>query len=209
MKRRLTVILAGGEGRRIGGGKPLRILAGETLVERAIRTARGWSDDVRVAVRESGQVTGSDLPVLVDLPGLEGPLAGIGAALHAAREIGADEVLALPCDTPFLPADLGERLHQGMKGRAVAIGASGGELHPASALWRTEALDALAAYSATGRRSLIGFADQVGFATVEWPPPTFFNINDPEALAEAERLLASEIEGFDSRAGRERRSPRA
>ena len=54
------VILAGGEGRRIGGGKPERLLGGETLLDRALRSARDWSDDVFVATGES------------DMPGIEG-----------------------------------------------------------------------------------------------------------------------------------------
>jgi molybdopterin-guanine dinucleotide biosynthesis protein A len=43
------VILAGGEGRRIGGGKPMRMLGGETLLDRALAIGRRWSDDVLVA----------------------------------------------------------------------------------------------------------------------------------------------------------------
>ena len=43
------VILAGGAGRRIGGGKPLRMLGGVTLLDRALAIARAWSDEVLVA----------------------------------------------------------------------------------------------------------------------------------------------------------------
>ena len=51
-----VVILAGGEGTRIGGGKPLRRLAGERLIDHALRTAHGWSNMVAVAVRDPGQM---------------------------------------------------------------------------------------------------------------------------------------------------------
>ena len=50
------VILAGGEGRRIGGGKPQRLLGGETLLDRALRRARSWSDEVLVAARHGGDI---------------------------------------------------------------------------------------------------------------------------------------------------------
>lgn len=38
-----VVIMAGGEASRMGGGKPLRLLGGRTLLNRAIERAQGWS----------------------------------------------------------------------------------------------------------------------------------------------------------------------
>jgi molybdopterin-guanine dinucleotide biosynthesis protein A len=173
-----VVILAGGEGRRIGGGKPQRLLGGETLLDRALRRARSWSDEVLVAAREGGD--------LQDDPAIEGPLGGVAAALA----LGGD-VLTIACDMPFLPDDLPARL---MGDATVAVAASGGRLHPVCALWKAEARAALPAYLATGRRSLTGFAEAAGYAAVEWPVEPFdpfFNINDPTDLARAEALLRS------------------
>lgn len=170
------VILAGGEGRRIGGGKPQRLLGGETLLDRALRRARSWSDEVLVAAREGGD--------LQDDPAVEGPLGGVAAALA----LGGD-VLTIPCDMPFLPDDLPARL----RSEAVAtIAASGGRLHPVCGLWKTGAVAILPAYLATGRRSLTGFAEAVGYQAVEWPAEPvdpFFNVNDEADLARAEALL--------------------
>jgi molybdopterin-guanine dinucleotide biosynthesis protein A len=167
------VILAGGEGRRIGGDKPQRLLGGETLLARALRRARGWSDDVVVATAEN------------DLPGIEGPLGGVAAALA----LGGD-VLTIPCDMPFLPDDLPERLQSR---ETATIAMSGGRLHPVCAVWRAQAIEGLAGYVATGRRSLRGFAEAVGYEAVAWaaaPVDPFFNINDQADLARAEALLA-------------------
>ena len=170
------VILAGGEGRRLGGGKPQRLLGGETLLDRALRIARGWSGEVLVATRHGGD--------LQDDPAVEGPLGGIAAALA----LGGD-VLTIPCDMPFLPDDLPARL---VSGAAATVAASGGRLHPVCALWRAEARGALPAWLATGRRSLIGFAEAVGYRAVEWPfdpIDPFFNINDEADLVQAEAML--------------------
>ena len=117
----LIVILAGGDGQRMGGAKPLRMLHGERLVDRALRMARAWSDDVRVALRDPRQIEGVDVPVLLDDPAIEGPLAGLRSALTAAREAGREMVLTIPCDAPFVPADLAARLE-------AAIGANGAAL---------------------------------------------------------------------------------
>lgn len=192
----LIVILAGGEGSRMGGGKPLRLLRSETLISRAIRRAFGWSGEVRLALREAGQAGAVPVPILLDDPGIWGPLAGLSSGLKAARELGFTHVLTLPCDMPFLPADMAERL-SAAAGEEVAIAGSGGQLHPVCGLWPVSALDHVAAYVASGRRSLKGLAAIVGMTVVDWPERDFVNVNDPGELEAAERRLASEVENAD------------
>lgn len=190
------VVLAGGEGRRIGGGKPQRRLGGRTLLERALGTARGWSDEVVVALRESGADVGA--PVLLDDPAIAGPLGGLAAALRYAAERGVERVMTVPCDMPFLPDDLADRLERKIGGAMTALAASGGEIHPVCGLWRAGARATLDAYTANGRRALRGLAEAVGFVAVDWPigaVDPFFNVNDARDLARAERMLAGE--GWD------------
>ncbi|HVQ08863.1 MAG TPA: molybdenum cofactor guanylyltransferase [Allosphingosinicella sp.] len=173
-----VVILAGGKGRRIGGGKAARLLGGQSLIDRALARARSWSDSVLVATREGGDIE--------DDPAVEGPLGGVAAALA----LGGD-VLTIPCDMPFLPDDLPARL---VSKTVATLAASGGHLHPVCALWKAEAAAGLPAYLATGRRSLRGFAEAVGYEAVEWavePYDPFFNINDEADLVRAEALLRS------------------
>ncbi|MDB5671754.1 MAG: mobA [Alphaproteobacteria bacterium] len=188
------VLLAGGEGRRIGGDKPLRMLGGETLAARVLAAARGWSDEIRVAVRGGGLAAAFGVAALEDDPAIEGPLAGIASALRDAAARDLDSVLTLPCDTPFLPADLPDRLSAAIEGKLAALASSAGHLHPTCALWASGALAALPAYLATGRRSIRSFAEQVGHSVAEWgtePFDPFFNINDAADLAKAEAWLRS------------------
>jgi len=193
----MIVILAGGQGSRIGGGKPLRHLAGQALIERALNRAHSWSDDVRLALRASGQVGDIGAPVLIDDPDVWGPLAGLSSALAAARQSGRSHVMTIPCDMPFLPEDLWKRLSAAIGGELVAMAASGDQLHPVCALWSVRALDALPAYLAAGRRSLKGLAETVGMVVVDWPEQVFANINTPEELADAERRFRSEVEDVE------------
>jgi len=189
-----VVVLAGGEGRRMGGAKPLRLLGGRTLINRAVGQARFWSDLVAVSVREIGQAGPVAVPEIIDVEG-EGPLAGLAAALGFARAGGADKLLTIACDMPLLPADLPGRLEQALTpdaGAAVAI--SGGVLHPVCGLWRSNVLAALPSYRGSGRSSLKGFAESIGCVAVEWPAEPhdpFLNVNRPEELAAAEGLLRS------------------
>lgn len=193
------MILAGGEGSRMGGGKPLRPLGGDTLIARSIRLARGWSTDIRLALREANQVGPTPLPVLLDDPGIWGPLAGLTSALRAARLAGKTHVLTLPCDMPFLPADMARRLADAA-GEGMSLASSGGQLHPVCGLWPVSVLDRISGYVRSGRRSLKGLAEMIGMTTVDWPEDYFVNVNDPGELEAAERRLASEVEDGDSSA---------
>jgi molybdenum cofactor guanylyltransferase len=185
------VVLAGGEGRRIGGEKPLRRLGGVTLLDRALAFAATQSDLVAVSLRTTDQVEAPQgLPILLDAPDIPGPLAGLAAGLAYAREQGRPAVLTLPCDTPRLPDDLAARLAERLiDGVGVVLAESGGQLHPVCGLWRVTCADALPGYVAQGRRSLWGFAKTVGMVQVEWPMTPydpFVNVNTPEDLAALE-----------------------
>ena len=188
-----VVILAGGAGRRIGGSKPERLLAGRALLDHVLGHARSYAETIALAVHREDQLgTAPEMPILLDQAG-EGPIAGVGSALRFARAGGLDAVLTLPCDTPFLPRDLAKRLAAELTSPyGAAVATSQGRLHPSCTLWRSSSLSALGAYLAEGRASLKGFAASVGMVAAEWPAvpyDPFFNVNDAADLATAELLL--------------------
>lgn len=184
-----VMILAGGEGSRIGGGKSFRRLAGERLIDRALRTARSWSDLVAVVVRDPAQVESVNAPIIIDEPDIGGPLAGLAAALRFGAQALCEFVLIIPADTPFLPADLLDRLRLDIGEANCALASSGGHVHAVCGLWRTSALSHLSAYRRGQQRSLRAFAALVGCREVVWasePFDPFFNINTADQLAQAE-----------------------
>jgi molybdopterin-guanine dinucleotide biosynthesis protein A len=183
------LILAGGEGRRIGGAKPLKQFRGERLVDRVLRQAFSWSDLVVIAVRDPAQVEPVEARLIQDKH-VPGPLGGLISGLEFARQNKRPFLLSIPTDMPFLPHDLRDRLRGDIGDHACALAASGGQLHPVCGLWRCSALDQVEQYAAAGRRSLKGLAGQLGFASVDWPvdgADPFFNVNTSEDLAEAAR----------------------
>lgn len=154
--------------------------------------ARQWSDHVAVAARKESQIGQCDADWLPDDAGVEGPLGGLLAGLRFGRTIGVEAVLSIPADMPFLPEDLLDRLRGEIGDADAAIASSGGRLHPVCGLWRPASLDAAPDYLASGRRSLKGFAEAIGFEAVQWPADhldPFFNINTAEDFVAAERLL--------------------
>ena len=189
----VIAILAGGAGRRIGGDKPHRSLGGARLLDRALVTAGAIGAPMIIVVREPCQVDGFAGTVVLDAPGIAGPLAGLYSALAWATNAGADRVLTLPCDMPFLPGDLCARLEVALTGGfGATVAASGGRLHPVCALWRTTVAPILAQRASEGRLSLRGLSEAVGCAAVEWPVDQgdpFININTAGDMAAAEATL--------------------
>lgn len=184
------VIAAGGDGNRIGGDKPLCLLGGKRLIDHALDLAHSQSRDVAVAVRRQTRLELPDtVERLDDAEANGGPLSALASALAYGKDRNVQKVLLIGCDMPFLPADLLTTLGTRHDANLVALAESGGRLHPACALWPVAAQEALSDYAIRGRRSLIGFAERIGYHAVAWPVApvdAFFNINTPEDLAMAE-----------------------
>jgi molybdopterin-guanine dinucleotide biosynthesis protein A len=189
-----VIIIAGGQGHRIGGSKPSRLMAGKTLLNHAIEIATGYSSWVVISASDNilSHSIGN-LRVLHDADTNIGPIAGLASALNYGAENGAGHVMIISCDTPFLPSDLLKRLQSAIGVANVAVATSKGQFHATCALWRTDALQFLPDYLAQGRRSLIGFSKTAGCIAVDWPTrpfDPFFNINTPEDLVLAEQIIA-------------------
>jgi molybdopterin-guanine dinucleotide biosynthesis protein A len=197
-------ILAGGRSSRMEGpDKPLVDLDGKPLLQHVLdRLAPQVSRLALCVERPVARMTVFGVEQLPDPgPGHRGPLGGV---LSAMRRFAASEpwLLVVPCDAPFLPLDLGQRL----LARARKTGAPCVAVHwrghrqPTFALWSCSLLERLqAAVAEDGLGGMWDFQDRCGVAQLEWPekhpvanPPPFFNINDPDALDRARRWLAQE-----------------
>jgi molybdopterin-guanine dinucleotide biosynthesis protein A len=63
-------------------------------------------------------------------------------------------VATVPCDSPFLPDDLVQRLEAALGDRDLAVAKTGHQPHPVFALVRTNVLQNLAAFLAGGGRKI-------------------------------------------------------
>lgn len=198
--RTIGLILAGGLARRMGGGdKTLKPLAGRPILAHVADRLRGQCDDLLLnANGDPARLAAFGLPVVADgLPDFAGPLAGILAGLDwlTAHRPQTDWLLSVAADTPFIPGDLTVRLHQARTaaGMSLACAASGGRQHHAIGLWPAALREDLRRALAAGERRLGRWTQAQGVAVAEWPAEPidpFFNVNTPEDLDEAERLLA-------------------
>ena len=170
----LGAVLAGGLSTRFGSDKALAEYDGHTLIARAVDALSGWCEYVVVVGRETAPA-----PTLPDWPrpGM-GPLAGIAAALHLARDEGYEAVLTCGVDSALLPENLPDLLAP-----APAYLAQ----QPVIGLWPASALEAIEAIlTGEGRHSMLQFAEAIGARAVK-SAANPANINTPADLAELEK----------------------
>jgi molybdopterin-guanine dinucleotide biosynthesis protein A len=195
------IILAGGRGLRLGGAnKSFLKLAGRPLLAHVIARAKPQVDALIVnANTDHDAFAAFGLPVVPDcMPGFLGPLAGIlaGLAWTKSNHPEAEWLATFPNDCPFFPEDLVARLIAAARAEKalVASAASAGRHHPVFAVWST-AIHATPEeiFKEKGvRRVDAGLAlfsnTKVEFRVQGVDP--FFNVNTPEDLAAAERLVS-------------------
>ncbi|MFC4260647.1 molybdenum cofactor guanylyltransferase MobA [Marinobacter lacisalsi] len=178
------LILAGGEGRRMGGvDKGLVDWHGRSLVARVMDALAPVASPVWISANRSlAQYRLYSDRLVGDPAGFrwQGPMAGLLAGLRAAAESGADAVVASPCDTPNVTPELFRTLYDAYQtgpGSAV-VARSGDRLHPLHGVYPVSLVPMLEQRLKVGDRKVMAFVEAAGarFVTIE-PPTLFDNIN--------------------------------
>jgi molybdopterin-guanine dinucleotide biosynthesis protein A len=156
MSKITGVILAGGQGRRMGSvDKGLQPLRGKPMVQWVIERFAPQVDEILVNANQNLETYAQFGHRVIpdEIGGFAGPLAGLQRGLSAA---GHDLVATVPCDSPFLPHDLIARLHAAMHAHAaeIAVAKTGNQPHPVFCLCRKSVLPGLTAFLASGGRKI-------------------------------------------------------
>ncbi|WP_043113452.1 molybdenum cofactor guanylyltransferase MobA [Solimonas soli] len=188
--RPCAVVLAGGRGLRMGGAdKGLAELDGKPLVAHLLDALRPQAAALLINANRHGErYAAFGVPVVADpWPDFRGPLAGIAAAFAAIEH---DWLLAAPCDTPGLPADLAAQLmaaaQAGRRDAAYAV-VDGDPVYPLCLLHRRLAAPLRTALEA-GHYAVGRWLAAQGAVAVNirgWCG-TLMNLNTPERLAAAQ-----------------------
>ena len=195
-----AVILAGGQGRRMGGAdKALIDLGGQTLLARIVARLAPQADVIALnANGDPHRFAAYGLPVLADeTTGHQGPLAGILAGLEWAAGEGLDQIMTVAADTPFFPHDLGWRLRAAIGTEtpialaATTESAGAARRHPTFGMWPVALRHDLRQAMAAGTRRIVAWADRHHAASVLFAEACdpFFNINTPLDIERAEQRL--------------------
>ncbi len=184
-ERVAAVVLAGGQGRRMGGAdKGLIEYRGRPLIEWALAALAPQVDELVISAnRNLERYAAYGHRVLADtLPGYPGPLAGVLAALEV---VNADWLLVAPCDTPRLPADLAARLLAAAKRENAVLAVAEDELrvHHSCFIVRTDQRVGLAAYLASGERAVRHWQAGLASTKVRFDAAGFANFNQPDDLS--------------------------
>lgn len=188
------IVLAGGLGRRMssdgqGVDKGLQPFRGRPMAQHAIERLAPQVGTLLVnANRNRERYADFGWPVIGDaIEGHAGPLAGLHAGMRHAR---TRYVVTVPCDSPFLPADLVERLAAALAdtpGARLAVARTREQAHPVFALVERSLLADLEAFLASGRRKIDAWYAPLGVVEVEFDDAAAFrNINTPQELSEQE-----------------------
>ena len=122
------IILAGGEGKRVDGrDKGLIIYQNKTLIKHVIDAIKPQTDEIIISANRNLEVYKLyGYKVVTDeADEYRGPLAGIAAGLPHCKN---DWVLVVPCDMPFLPSHLAEKLYKGKGTAKLSIAETEGNL---------------------------------------------------------------------------------
>jgi molybdopterin-guanine dinucleotide biosynthesis protein A len=178
------IVLAGGLGRRMGGvDKGLQPLRGKPMVEWVLARLAPQVAEIIINANQNTATYGKFGHRVVgdEISGFAGPLAGLHAGLKAAAH---PLVVTVPCDSPFLPADLVFRLQQELKENDLAVAKTGDQAHPVFALVRKAVLGNLEAFLTGGGRKIDAWYASLKHVEVRFDdqPDAFRNINTREEL---------------------------
>lgn len=193
----LGILVAGGQGSRLGLGIPktLAPFAGGTLLAHALATLRALSDDVVVCAPRALSLPVPEPLRAYDPEGAAGPLAGLVAGLSSRPFARA---LVLGVDLPLVDSALLRAMGERLAGHAAVVPAPGGREQPLAAWYAPSAAAPLAAALARGERALVPavlalsplLLDDAALAALGAGPDAFLNVNTLAELASAERAVS-------------------
>ncbi|MBI5104156.1 MAG: molybdenum cofactor guanylyltransferase [Solirubrobacterales bacterium] len=181
-------MLAGGDGRRIGGDKAMVELEGRPLIAYVLEALHEVVDDVAVVAKRDTLLPSlvGHAQVWIEPDEPQHPLCGVVHALKLAR---GRPVLVVAVDLPLVDAaTLGELLAVDLEGAPGVVPVAHGRLQPLCARYAPSALRGLETFDHAARTTDV--VRGLGVKLLEASDPdAFLNVNRPEDLLQAGALL--------------------
>ncbi len=190
------VILAGGQARRMGGeDKGLIRLNNKPMIEYIIAAFKPQTSKLIINANRNHAIYSSyGIEIIADnLSGFCGPLAGMASALQTIK---TEYMVTAPCDSPFIPADLVQRLATAIENESadISVAHNGERIQPVFCMLKKSLEQSLNSYLAAGERKIDRWFEQHNYAVADFSdvPTTFDNVNTPEDIENAlSRLITN------------------
>lgn len=179
------IVLAGGQSRRFGSPKAFVSYANRCFYEYAVEALSPHCDEVVLSTQEQWVTSfPKEYRVVIDDPSVkgDGPLAGI---LSVMQTVKARRYMVLPCDMPFVTADLmGELLRQHRSPMTAVT--TDHQRHPLLSIWYAELKEVIDLALQQGRRSVLDALENTpvhwieGNQLTERPAYHLLNVNSRE-----------------------------
>ncbi len=194
-----AVIIAGGQGQRLGGVRKGDLkLGGLRLIDRVAAALGTVAAPMLVATGHGSLALPPGAIAVPDLDDrLGGPLAGLAAAVDWLAAQGSNDglIVSTAVDTPFLPADFAVVMSDALSADSAVYACWGDEFYPPQALWRLSAIATLPARvrAGTAPKSLKALLGEIAATTQDWqgltPLNPFENLNTMADMVRLGRRL--------------------
>lgn len=162
----------------MGRDKALLPFRGVTLIEQAIGTLRGMTQDVRILCGPTRRYEDFGIPVVVDDICGAGPLAGLYAALVDASSSDIGRIVWLGVDLPLVSTAVISTLVDGLADADAVMAHTERGPEPLCSAFRTDpCLSAVRSALTEGRLKLTAAIDGLALAKINVDPTVFANIN--------------------------------
>ncbi len=172
------IILAGGQGKRVGGSdKGLVLYNNKPLIEHVFEAVKHQVDDIVISANRNIESYKSySVKVIGDsTEDYQGPLAGIAACLKYCKH---ELVLVVACDMPNLPGNLVTRLISEINNNSFSI-ATVDNHHQLALIIKDNMIDSVQQRLKNKQLKLIQWVESVPYNTVSFDdmPDAFINLN--------------------------------
>jgi molybdenum cofactor guanylyltransferase len=200
-----VVIQAGGLGKRLGSVKPLVELAGRPLIEYVVGQVGQLGDECLITTNHPQDLAYLGMRMVSDPEDTAGAgaLTGLSTAL---REAAGERALVVACDMPFIRTDLAAMLidlaEQNLSS-AIVVPRWQHRLEPLLSVYPKSILPEILEQLQAGSQRLRDLLERCPLRVVE-PDEisrvdpkglSFFNVNTPDDLAQAEKIRARLVGG--------------
>lgn len=177
-----AAILAGGRSRRMGQDKALMTVNGKPMIAWTLETLQLVFENVFIVADDGSKYRSFGIRVVSDIAKRSGPLGGIHAALTTAAPA---PVFVMPCDMPFVTADLVKELIAAKTRKPLRVLWDGIRMYPLCGLYQQSVLPAITARLERRSLRMTDLLDEVGaerfnpLQDARFNPQMLANLNSP------------------------------